>query len=128
MVLSRICKSDHIPADFLVGYFGIDLCRADRGVPHHPADGFNGHAITEANERGETMSGHVEGQMTSQFTLFFYHLQTTAQVASSRYKEEFSVFSLSPVLVDNSTWNIEQLDMAFRMGLNSGTFTFDQYS
>lgn len=32
-------------------------------MPHHPADGFNGYTITEANERGKTMPGHVCGQI-----------------------------------------------------------------
>ena len=55
-------------------------------MPHHPADGFNGYTITEANERGKTMPGHVEGQMTSQFALFFYHLQAAAQTAGCRLR------------------------------------------
>lgn len=107
LILCRIRKSEQIPVDLLVGYFGIDLCCTNRGMPHHPADGFNGYTITEANERGKTMPGHVEGQMTSQFALFFYHLQAAAQTAGCRYEEKFSVLSLSLVFVDNATWNIE---------------------
>lgn len=34
-------------------------------MPHHPADGFNGYTITEANERGKTMPGHVESEWLS---------------------------------------------------------------
>ena len=82
-------------------------CNVRIGKLSASADGFNGYTITEANERGKTMPGHVEGQMTSQFALFFYHLQAAAQTAGCRYEEKFSVLSLSLVFVDNATWNIE---------------------
>ena len=64
-----------IVLDFLVGYLGIDLRRADVGVAHHLADCLYRHAVGEADLGGEGVTRHVERQVAIQMALLLYQME-----------------------------------------------------
>ena len=61
-----LAQCRYIPADLVIGDFGIDLGRGDPFMSQHLADRFQRYTLCERNRRSEGMTRHVDRRIERQ--------------------------------------------------------------
>ena len=65
-----LAQCRYIPADLVIGDFGIDLGRGDPFMSQHLADRFQRYTLCERNRRSEGMTRHVDRRIERQSGMF----------------------------------------------------------
>ena len=66
------------------------------------------------------MAGGVVGKVASQIALFGNHFQAAVEVSGDWHIKQLTVLTFATILLNDAQGYVQQLDMAFRLGLLTG--------
>lgn len=107
----------HVVAYLLGGNLRINLRAADAGVTHHLRQGFNRHAVGEADGGGIRVAALVPGDVLVDAAKFGYRLDAVLAVPITWDGQQPSVFCHAAVLLDDVLGHVEQADVRLHASL-----------
>ena len=107
----------HVVAYLFGGNLRINLRAADAGVAHHLRQGFNRHAVGEADGGGIRVAALVPGDVLVDAAKFGHRLDAVLAVPITWDGQQPSVFCHTSVLLDDVPWYVEQADIRLHAGL-----------